>query len=154
MPADYRTEVLDEMLSCIQSSNKRAQETGASKGYLQLYLEQAIAQLTLKTYQEFKKFCTKDEWVYYEETILKKLDKAWGCERLLIHMYRKEYDKAMTLLLQERYPYNTYGGEPYVDIVQTPEKWESFARKVKVDNKKRPAFQEEFGGVVPGWKTI
>jgi len=41
-----------------------------------------------------------------------------------------------------------------VDILKTPEKWAKFARQVKLDNKKRPAFQEEFARVIPDWQTL
>jgi len=40
------------------------------------------------------------------------------------------------------------------DVMKTPEKWENFERKVKKMNLKRPAFQEEFANVLPGWKTL
>ena len=42
----------------------------------------------------------------------------------------------------------------WVDVMKTPEKWETFGRKVKEMNLKRPAFQEEFSIVLPGWKTL
>jgi len=42
----------------------------------------------------------------------------------------------------------------WVDVIKTPEKWEDFGRKVKEMNLKRPAFQEEFAKVLPGWKTL
>jgi hypothetical protein len=42
----------------------------------------------------------------------------------------------------------------YVDVLNTPEPWIKFARQVKLDNKKRPAFQEEMRMAVAGWDTI
>ncbi len=42
----------------------------------------------------------------------------------------------------------------WVDVLRTPEQWESFARKVKAANRGRPAFQEEFARVVPGWDAL
>ena len=118
-------------------------------------------------------------------------------------MHRREYDKALDVLIKARYPYNSYGGEyelkvaaklkkrfpdkilayyrsglgnlnrstgrkeyarkakvmkkvrhMYVDIIKTPEKWLEFSRQVKQDNVRRPAFQEEFAKVVPGWKDL
>lgn len=42
----------------------------------------------------------------------------------------------------------------HVDIMHAPEKWTSFARQVKFDNRKRPAFQQEFEKLVPGWKAL
>jgi hypothetical protein len=41
-----------------------------------------------------------------------------------------------------------------VVVMQSPDKWEIFARKTRNANLKRPAFQEEFAKVVPGWKTL
>ena len=43
-------------------------------------------------------------------------------------------------------------GHMYVDIMNTPEKWTTFARQVKLENKRRSAFQQEFEKIVPGWK--
>ena len=42
----------------------------------------------------------------------------------------------------------------WVDVMKTPEKWETFGRKIKGMNLRRPAFQEEFAKVLPGWKTL
>ena len=42
----------------------------------------------------------------------------------------------------------------WVDVMKTPEKWETFARKVKIMNLKRPAFQEEFAKILSDWKTL
>ena len=181
----------------------RAKESGDRRTYLQLQFEQTVDRLTLKGYQAFKKLCTKDEWSRYEDQILKRLDKAWGNEKIKIHMQRKEYDNALETLLQEGYPYNSYDSEyvsqvavrlekrypekilhyylsglghlnrsltrkeyaqkakvmkkvrhMYVNVIKNSEKWTSFARKVKLDNKRRPAFQEEFENTVPGWKSL
>ncbi len=41
-----------------------------------------------------------------------------------------------------------------VVVMKSPDKWEIFARKTRNANLKRPAFQEEFAKVVPGWKTL
>jgi hypothetical protein len=42
----------------------------------------------------------------------------------------------------------------YVDVLHTPEPWIKFARQVKLDNKTRPAFQEEMKKAVVGWDVI
>ena len=147
--------------------------------------------------------CTKQEWAEYEPRVLEQLENTWDSERLKIHMFRKEYDKALALLTRSRYPDTRYGGseilkianrleEMYpeeilvfyksglgnlnrtfdrktyarkaevmvkvrhvlVDVMKTPEKWEAFGRKVKQLNLNRPAFQEEFGKKLPGWKIL
>lgn len=41
-----------------------------------------------------------------------------------------------------------------VDVLRDPTRWRDFAIKVKKDNIKRPAFQEEFAKAVPGWQTL
>jgi hypothetical protein len=181
----------------------RSQETGDRKGYLQLQFDQTVDQLTFTKYQAFKKLCSKDEWGSYEQDILQCLNRAWDTEKLKIFMHRKEYDKALAILLKTRYPHNSFCSKyelltaakletrfpdkilgfylsglgnlnhsltrkeyarkakrmkkvrhMYVDIMNTPKKWIRFARKVKLDNKRRPAFQEEFGKAVPGWEAL
>ena len=42
----------------------------------------------------------------------------------------------------------------YVDILKAEDRWRDFAGKVRKDNLHRPAFQEEFAKVVPGWCEI
>ncbi|KPK26361.1 MAG: hypothetical protein AMK69_12225 [Nitrospira bacterium SG8_3] len=42
----------------------------------------------------------------------------------------------------------------WVDVMGTPDRWDKFAKKVKIANQKRPAFQEEFGRKLPGWKSL
>ena len=41
-----------------------------------------------------------------------------------------------------------------VDVLRDPSRWRDFAIKVKQDNIKRPAFQEEFAKAVPGWQAL
>lgn len=191
---------MDELRSFLA---KRAKESGNRSQYLELQFAQATDMLTLKDYKAFKKICNKKEWTDYEPQLLKKLEKAWDTERLKIHLFRKEYDQALTILTKTRYPDTHYGGSEiikianklekmypqeiinfyktglgelnysfdrktyarkaavmakvrhmWVDVIKTPEKWEDFGRKVKEMNLKRPAFQEEFAKVLPGWKTL
>lgn len=42
----------------------------------------------------------------------------------------------------------------YVDVLNTPEPWIKFARQVKLDNKKRSAFQEEMRRAVADWDAV
>lgn len=41
-----------------------------------------------------------------------------------------------------------------VEILRDKARWRAFAIKVKQDNLKRPAFQEEFAKEVPGWREL
>lgn len=41
-----------------------------------------------------------------------------------------------------------------VDALHDAPRWRDFALKAKQDNIKRPAFQDEFAKVVPGWKAL
>jgi hypothetical protein len=41
-----------------------------------------------------------------------------------------------------------------VEVLRDKDQWLTFATKVKQDNIKRPAFQEEFAKVVPGWREL
>ena len=42
-----------------------------------------------------------------------------------------------------------------IDVLRDPSRWHDlFISKVKKDNIKRPAFQEEFAKAVPSWQTL
>ncbi len=191
---------LDELR---QFLSDRALESGDRQGYLKLQFEQTVDHLTLEKYQAFMNICTKEEWVSYEDDVLKKLTQTWGNEQLKIRMHRKEYDNALATLLKAGYPYDSYSDvyklqvaakleerfpekilgyyqsglgnlnrsltrkeyagkamvmkkvrHMYVDIMNVPEQWLKFAGQVKLDNKKRPAFQEEMRNAVAGWDKV
>ncbi len=182
---------------------KRAKSVGNRERYLALQFEQAIDPLTCNKYKAFRKLCTAAEWKHYEAKILTRLKNACETEQLRIHMHRKEYDKAVTVLSRRRYPLfawesvyelqtakrlecrypeeilkyylsglgNLKTNAPrkdyarkaqvmsrihrvLVDVLRDPSRWRDFAIKVKQDNIKRPAFQEEFAKAVPGWQAL
>ncbi|MDP8238802.1 MAG: hypothetical protein P9X24_06915 [Candidatus Hatepunaea meridiana] len=181
----------------------RAKETGDRRGYLELQFAQATSSMTLASYNAFEKLCQTEEWTEYEPRMVTALEGAWKDQQLKIHMYRKEFDKAVDILSDMAYP-NCRFGEPeilnvaeelekkyperilkfyksglgnlnrsfqrkiyaqkahaalnvrhiWLDVFKEPAKWEAFARQIKTANRKRPAFQEEFARVVPGWRDL
>jgi hypothetical protein len=95
---------------------ERARESKDRSGYLELQFDQATDRLTLKDYQSFKKLCTQKEWDDFEPRVLQRLEKARDAERLKIHMSRKEYDKASSLLKTHRYPDHPYGEDDILKV--------------------------------------
>ena len=181
----------------------RALESGDRKRYLALQFDQTTDHLTLAGYEALKETCTAEEWNEYEPKLIKRLNDAWTSERLKILMHRKEYEKALTVLLKEKYPIRSWdSGEELrtakqlesrfpdqilkyylsglgnlnsnatrkeyaqragvmlkirhmmVDILKDENRWKAFAGKAKRDNFRRPAFQEEFTKVIPGWREL
>ena len=183
--------------------SERALEGGDRKRYLTLQFEQTSDHLTLGSYKAFQKICSTAEWKEREPELMGRLNGAWTSERLKILMYRKEYEKAVAVLLKENYPIKTWGPSDalktaeqleghfpekilsyylsglrnvnsngarseyaqragimlkvrrvLVDILKDENRWKIFASKVKRDNLRRPAFQEEFARVIPGWREL
>jgi len=69
-----------------------------------------------------------------------------GLGNLNSNFPRKDYAAKAELMKKVRHM--------YVDVLHTPEPWIKFVRQVKLDNKKRPAFQEEMRKAVAGWDAI
>lgn len=181
----------------------RALEGGNRPRYLALQFEQTTDDFTLSGYKAFKKICTAEEWSGYEPQLIKRLDDAWTSERLKILMHRKEYEKALAVLLKGRYPIHAWDScdelktaeqlesrfpdqilkyyisglgnlnsnatrkeytqragvilkvrRMMVDILKDENRWKAFAGQVKRDNLRRPAFQEEFARIIPGWREL
>ena len=59
---------------------------------------------------------------------------------------RKEYTERAKVMLKVRHM--------LVEIIKDETRWKVFAGKVKRDNLRRPAFQEEFGRVIAGWQDL
>ncbi len=59
---------------------------------------------------------------------------------------RKEYTERAKVMLKVRHL--------LVEIIKDETRWKVFAGKVKSDNLRRSAFQEEFGRVIAGWRDL
>ena len=69
-----------------------------------------------------------------------------GLGKLNQSMQRETYAQKAKIAQKVRYM--------WLDVIKAPEKWEAFARQVKTANLKRPAFQEEFAKLLPGWNAM
>jgi tetratricopeptide (TPR) repeat protein len=180
-----------------------AKESGDREKYLALQFQQTADGLTFEKYKTFTKMCTASEWSLFEPKVLSLLKTAWETERLIIRMYRKEYDEALAILTKGRYPTSDWDGgyeiqaakeleksypeeilkyylsglgnlkvnatrKEYahkakvmakvrhllVEVLEDAARWKALAVKVREDNIRRPAFQEEFARMLPDWREL
>jgi hypothetical protein len=80
----------------------------------------------------------------YPEAILKYYLSGLG--DLKTNATRKEYTRKAQVMQKVHHM--------LVDILHDAPRWRDFAIKIKRDNLKRPAFQEEFAKAVPGWQAL
>lgn len=69
-----------------------------------------------------------------------------GLGNLKTNAPRKEYTRKAQIMKKVQHV--------LADVLRDPLRWRDFALKVKQDNIKRPAFQEEFAKAVPGWQAL
>ena len=80
----------------------------------------------------------------YPEAILKYYLSGLG--NIKSNALRKEYTRKAQVMKKVHHV--------LVDVLHDAPRWRDFAIKVKRDNIKRPAFQEEFAKAVPGWQAL
>ena len=80
----------------------------------------------------------------YPEKILKYYLSGLG--NLTVNATRKEYARRANVMTKVR--------RLFVEVIGDETRWEKFAAKVKQDNIRRPAFQQEFARVLPGWREL
>ena len=81
---------------------------------------------------------------HYPEQILKYYISGLG--NLNANAVRKEYARKSKVMQKVRHL--------LVEVMGDPKRWQDFAGKIKKDNSRRPAFQDEFSKVVPGWRDL
>ena len=69
-----------------------------------------------------------------------------GLGNMKTNAIRKEYARKAQIMVKVRHV--------LIDILQDNNRWLSFARQIKRDNLKRPAFQEKFAKAVPGLREL
>jgi hypothetical protein len=69
-----------------------------------------------------------------------------GLGNLNVNATRKEYASKAKVMAKIR--------RVYLDILKSEKRWRDFAGKIKGENLRRPALQEEFARAMPGWREL
>jgi tetratricopeptide (TPR) repeat protein len=112
--------------------------------------EQAVAVLTkgrhplqawngseeLEAARQLERFFPEEILLYYIS----------GLGNLNVNATRKEYARKAKVMAKIRHV--------YLDILKSEVRWRDFAGKIKRENLRRPALQEEFARAMPGWGAL
>jgi tetratricopeptide (TPR) repeat protein len=125
-------------------------------------VEQLKIRMHRKEYDEAITILTKgryptSSWDERDEIpIAKKLEKRYpekilkyylsGLGDLTANATRKEYARKAKVMAKVR--------RLLVEVIGDESRWKKFAVKVKQDNSRRPAFQQEFARVLPDWQEL
>ncbi len=115
-----------------------------------------------KEYDEALAILTKGQYPIsswsdeYEIQVAQKLEKRYpekilkyylsGLGNLDRNAERKEYARNAKVMVKVRHM--------LVEVLGDEARWEKFASKIKKDNLRRPAFQQEFARVIPSWREL
>ena len=95
-----------------------AEKSGNRQRVLDLRYTQTIDRMNLQSYEEFKNFCTKEEWRQYEPQIVKALRNSSDLVRLRIYMQRQDYENAVEALKEMNYPRMSWDEGGIMEIVE------------------------------------
>lgn len=173
--SNHRREILDRVLPFIESGNAGMDDMLYDVAYAACYDDdelQLLAGAFEAMQQEWKTDHARDiyrrigdrekylelrtGYMVYEIKVAKKLEKKYPEEILKYYLsglgnlnrnaQRKEYARKAKVMVKVRHM--------LVDVIGDKPRWEKFASKVKQDNIRRPAFQQEFADAVPGWSEL
>lgn len=124
--------------------------------------QQMKIRLNRREYEKVLEILVKERyptWTGYDVEavqIAKKLEKRFpeeildyyrsGLGNLRVNATRKEYARRARVMAKVWHM--------LVEVIGDEGRWVQYATKVKEDNLRRPAFQEEFAAVVPGWREL